>query len=131
MEEIKKILEVLDIHGDDNRVALATYQMQGEAQHWWKLMKSTHAIETMTWEGFEEIFLDKYFPAPIKQAMVQEFMNLEQGEMTVSQYAARFEELSRHATTIIPTDDDKARKFEWGLHETRRAVVAQTLPTYS
>ncbi|XP_058203051.1 uncharacterized protein LOC131317519 [Rhododendron vialii] len=51
--------------------------------------------------------------------------------MTVTQYAARFEELSRYGTKIIPTDDDKARKFEWGLNETRRAVVAQTLPTYS
>ncbi|XP_058202872.1 uncharacterized protein LOC131317330 [Rhododendron vialii] len=51
--------------------------------------------------------------------------------MTVTQYAARFEELSCYGAKIIPTDDDKARKFEWGLNETRRAVVAQTLPTYS
>ncbi|XP_058211551.1 uncharacterized protein LOC131323724 [Rhododendron vialii] len=114
LAEIKKILETLDIQEASNRIALATYQMQSEAQHW-----------------FEEIFLDKYFPAPVKQALASEFMNLEQGTMTVTQYAARLEELSRYGTKIIPTDDDKARKVEWGLNETRRAMVAQTLPTYS
>ncbi|XP_058202637.1 uncharacterized protein LOC131317072 [Rhododendron vialii] len=94
-------------------------------------MKNTHDVAAMTWDRFEEIFLDKYFPTPVKQALASEFMNLEQGTMTVTQYTARFEELSRYGAKIIPTDDDKARKFEWGLNETRRAVVAQTLPTYS
>ncbi|XP_058202625.1 uncharacterized protein LOC131317061 [Rhododendron vialii] len=131
LEEIKKILETLDIQKANNRIVLATYQMQGEAQHWWNLMKNTHDVGTMTWERFEKIFLDKYFPTPVKQTLALEFMNLEQGTMTVTQYAARFEELSRYGTTIIPTDDDKARKFEWGLNETRRTVMAQTLPTYS
>ncbi|XP_058189315.1 uncharacterized protein LOC131306903 [Rhododendron vialii] len=131
LEEIKKILETLDIQEASNRIALATYQMQGEAQHWWNLMKNTNDVGTMTWERFEKIFLDKYFPTPVKQALALEFMNLEHGTMTVTQYASRFEELSRYGTTIIPTDDDKARKFEWGLNETRRAVMAQTLPTYS
>ncbi|XP_058189421.1 uncharacterized protein LOC131307009 [Rhododendron vialii] len=131
LAEIKKILETLDIQEASNRIALATYQMQSEAQHWWDLMKNTHDVAAMTWDRFEEIFLDKYFPTPVKQALALEFMNLEQGTMTVAQYAARFEELSRYGTKIIPTDDDKARKFEWGLNETRRAVVAQTLPTYS
>ncbi|XP_058216665.1 uncharacterized protein LOC131327526 [Rhododendron vialii] len=131
LAEIKKILETLDIQEASNRIALATYQMHSEAQHWWDLMKNTHDVAAMTWDRFEEIFLDKYFPAPVKQALASEFMNLEQGTMTVTQYAARFEELSRYGTKIIPTDDDKARKFEWGLNETRPAVVAQTLPTYS
>lgn len=97
--------------------------MQGEAQHWWKLMQNMHGVETMTRERFEEIFLDKYFSALVKQVMAQEFMNLEQG--------SRFEELSHYATALVPSDDDKARKFEWGLADTRQAVVAQTFSTYS
>ncbi|KAH7842136.1 hypothetical protein Vadar_001884 [Vaccinium darrowii] len=105
--------------------------MQWEAQHWWKLIETTHNTIAMTFEGFEKIFLDKYFPTPVKQAMVQEFMTLKKGNLSVTQYVVRFVELSRHAKTIMPTDDDKARKFEWGLGDTRRSVMAQSFSTYS
>jgi hypothetical protein len=128
LEEIKKVLKTLAITRDEDCIALATYQMQGEAQHWWKMTEMLHDVTTMTFENFETIFLDKYFPAPIKQAMIQEFMSLKQGSMTVTQYAAKFEELSRYAKTLVPTDEAKARKFEWGLGETRRSVMALEYP---
>ncbi|KAG5531829.1 hypothetical protein RHGRI_026444 [Rhododendron griersonianum] len=45
---------------------------------------------------------------------------------------ARFEELSRHTQTYIPTDAAKARKFEWGLEDPLRGkVVGLELPTFS
>ncbi|XP_040999715.1 uncharacterized protein LOC121245871 [Juglans microcarpa x Juglans regia] len=37
--------------------------------------------------------------------------------MTVHQYAAKFTELSRFATYLIPDEEKKARKFEQGLNE--------------
>ncbi|KAG5523920.1 hypothetical protein RHGRI_030800 [Rhododendron griersonianum] len=40
--------------------------------------------------------------------MAQEFLALRQGTMTVTQYMTRFEELSRHAQTYIPTDAVRA-----------------------
>ncbi|KAI8538370.1 hypothetical protein RHMOL_Rhmol09G0097500 [Rhododendron molle] len=51
--------------------------------------------------------------------------------MTVAQYAAKVKELSRYALTTISTEDDKARKFEWGLTSSRKAVVGLEFPTYS
>ncbi|XP_058181155.1 uncharacterized protein LOC131301571 [Rhododendron vialii] len=47
------------------------------------------------------------------------------------EYAAKFEELSRYALTSIPTEDKKARRFEWGLTTARKAVVAQAFATYA
>ncbi|XP_058217343.1 uncharacterized protein LOC131328413 [Rhododendron vialii] len=83
-------------------------------------------------EMFENLFLEKYFPAPVKQAMAQEFMDLKQRSLTVTQYAARFEELARHASTVVPTDVAKARKFEWGLSRSiRTSVVSHEYPTYA
>ncbi|XP_058180091.1 uncharacterized protein LOC131298630 [Rhododendron vialii] len=132
IKQISKYLEVLNVTNAGDRIALATFQMQGEADHWWDLIKTTHNLTTMTWRMFENLFLEKYFPAPVKQAMAQEFMDLKQRTLTVTQYAARFEELARHATTIVPTDDAKARKFEWGLsHSIRTSVVSHEYPTYA
>ncbi|XP_058216793.1 uncharacterized protein LOC131327666 [Rhododendron vialii] len=125
------ILRTLGITQDGDRVALITYQLKGEAHYWWDLMEATHVIATMTFAEFETLFLDKYFPTPLRLAKEQEFLNLKQGTMTVTQYAAKFEELSRYAQTAVATEDKKARRFEWGLTTARRAVVAQAFPTYS
>ena len=115
-----------------DRIALATFQMQGEADHWWDLIKTTHDVATMTWQRFEELFLEKYFPTPLKQAMTQEFLDLKQRNLTVTQYAARFEELARYATAVVATDEARARRFEWGLNNLiRTSVVSHEYPTYA
>jgi hypothetical protein len=131
LKETKVILDTLEINRDGDRVALTTYQLKGEARYWWELIEATHDVAAMTFAQFETLFLDKYFPTPIRLAKEQEFMTLKQGTMTVTQYAAKFEELSRYAPTAVADEDKKARRFEWGLTTARRAVVAQTFPTYS
>lgn len=77
----------------------------------------------MTWKNFEGAFNGKYFPAPIKQAMLQEFLDLKQGSHNVTQYAARFEELARHVRDVMKTNKVKARRFEWGLDTTVKGIV--------
>ncbi|XP_058216770.1 uncharacterized protein LOC131327641 [Rhododendron vialii] len=131
LNEVKMILRTLGITQNGDRVALATYQLKGEARYWWDLMEATHAVATMTFTEFDTLFLNKYFPTPLRLAKEQEFLNLKQGTMTVTQYAAKFEELSRYAPTAIATEDKKARRFEWGLTTARRAVVAQAFTTYA
>ncbi|GMP78422.1 hypothetical protein CsSME_00034346 [Camellia sinensis var. sinensis] len=52
--------------------------------------------------------------------------------MTVTQYVAKFEELARYATRYVENDEDKARKFEWGLDPTIRGrVLPMRLPTFA
>ncbi|XP_058220249.1 uncharacterized protein LOC131330626 [Rhododendron vialii] len=132
IKQISKYLEVLNATNVGDRIALAIFQMQGEADHWWDLIKTTHNLTTMTWQMFENLFPEKYFPAPMKQAMAQEFMDLKQRTLTITQYTARFEELARHATTVVPTDVTKAMKFEWGLsHSIRTSVDARSTKSRS
>ncbi|XP_058185773.1 uncharacterized protein LOC131302999 [Rhododendron vialii] len=131
LKEFKVILDTLEITRNGDHVALATYQLKGEARYWWDLMEATHTIATMTFDEFEILFLDKYFSTPLRLVKEQEFLNLKQGTMTITQYAAKFEELSRYALAAIATEDKKARRFEWGLTTARRAVVSQAFPTYT
>ena len=86
----------------------------------------------MTWNEFERLFNEKYFPEPIRQELAREFLTLKQGKMTVTQYANNFESLSRHATAVIATELEKARRFEWGLDPViRRGLLVLQLPTYT
>ena len=58
-----------------------------------------------------ENFRSKYLGEAQLSGKVQEFMNLKQGRLTVTEYVAKFTELARFAPTIVPTDDAHKRKF--------------------
>ena len=46
----------------------------------------------MTWVDFRELFMSKFFPASVRYAKAQEFLEFRQGSMTVLEYVAKFTE---------------------------------------
>ena len=48
--------------------------------------------------------MGKYFPATVRHAKAQEFIELKQGAMTVIEYVARFIELARFAYDYVTID---------------------------
>ncbi|KAA0047858.1 ty3-gypsy retrotransposon protein [Cucumis melo var. makuwa] len=68
-------------------------------------------VSPITWQQFKESFYVKFFSASLRDAKRQEFLNLEQGDMTVEQYDAEFDMLSRFAPEMIATEAAKADKF--------------------
>ena len=107
----------MKVQTDQDKIALVTIQFEGEANHWWEMVSNSRRIEKMTWAQFEALFYEKYFPEPIKMQMAREFLSLTQGRMTVTQYANKFEMLSRYALEMIGSESAKARKFEWELDQ--------------
>src|SRR5262245_30492362 len=95
IREMNKHLNVLGITGP-RKVAIATHQFVGEAQHWWDMVKESPTIDvdTMTWKTFEDKFYEKYFPKALRNQMQNDFVRLSQRNMTVSEYEAKFIELS-------------------------------------
>ena len=71
----------------------------------------------ITWKEFKEVFLEKYFPHSVCIQKEIEFLQLWQGEMTVSEYVVKFESLARfsHYLKDNPQNDWKTIKFEEGL----------------
>ena len=61
---------------------------------------------------FKETFYIKYFPYNVRRQKVGEFVHLEQGDMTVAQYEAKFTEFSRFSPQLIATEEEKALKFQ-------------------
>ncbi|MCI71746.1 cellular nucleic acid-binding protein, partial [Trifolium medium] len=51
----------------------------------------------ITWARFKREFLTKYSPADERNRKVIEFMELKRGWMTISEYAAKFEDLCHFA----------------------------------
>ncbi|CAL8153028.1 unnamed protein product [Prunus armeniaca] len=99
----------------DIRVVIACTYLEGQAYLWWESILSMPDTEITTWEAFESVFLEKYFPSTMKAMKAREFVNLVQGNLTVDQYQSKFEELMRFAPYMIPDDATKAKRFEEGL----------------
>ncbi|XP_028119520.1 uncharacterized protein LOC114317028 [Camellia sinensis] len=132
LRQIEKMLDTIGITEDADRITLAVFELDDKADHWWELIKNMHDVTNMSWNQFKELFLNKYFPSTVRRERVREFQNLEQGNMTVTQYAAKFEELARYATTYVANDEEKARIFDWGLDLTIRGrVLPQRLHSYA
>ena len=72
-------------------------------------------VGQITWQQFKESFYAKLFFASLRDAKRQEFLNLEQNDMTVEQYDAEFDMLSRFALEMIATEAARADKFVRGL----------------
>ncbi|XP_030464553.2 uncharacterized protein LOC115684018 [Syzygium oleosum] len=121
IDEMEKMVNLLDCN-DIDKIALAEYQLQENARHWWKASKET-MISTdtiVTWDGFVKAFFWKYFSDYARDRKVMEFMQLKQNDLTVDQYEAKFTELSRFAHELVEDREDKAKRFWDGLRSNIR-----------
>ena len=123
--QIEKVLEAMEITSDATRIRLAAFQLEGEAQVWWKWERTSRVLEAMTWTEFQELFMGKYFSETARHAKAQEFLELKQGATTVMDYVARFTELARFADDYVATDMAKVRRFENGLKLSIRARIVE------
>ena len=97
------------VTSDATRIRLAAFQLEGEAQVWWKWARTSRDLEVMTWAEFQELFMGKYFP---EIAKAQKFLELKQGAMTVMDYVTRFTELARLVDDYMTINLAKVRRFE-------------------
>ena len=118
--QIEKVLEAMEITSYATRIRLATFQLEDEAQVWWKWARTSRDLEAMTWAEFQELFIGKYFP---EIAKAQEFLELKQGATIVMDYVARFIELARFVDDYVATDMAKIRRLENGLKLSIRARI--------
>ncbi|XP_056177041.1 uncharacterized protein LOC130140755 [Syzygium oleosum] len=133
IDGMEKIFDLLDCN-DVDKIALAEYQLQGNARHWWKASKETVFPTGLneTWGVFVKVFFGKYFSDCARDKKVMEFMQLKQNDLTVDQYEAKFAELSRFAPRLVEDKEDKAKRFRDGLRpDIRSKLVPLNLKDYN
>ncbi|XP_024021738.1 uncharacterized protein LOC112091709 [Morus notabilis] len=130
-ESVSKHLSTMGVP-NEHWVEFAAFKFEGPAGAWWKHIRRMHEVEGMTWEQFKALFNEQFFPQSYRDEKAMEFMGLQQGDMTVMEYQARFNELSRFAPSLIESERMKCLKFERGLKGViRKSVVALRHRVYS
>jgi hypothetical protein len=102
---------------NEQKVAYTTYKLTGEAKHWWQDKKVVFVIDlgsetAITWEIFKNEFNWHFIPRAVQEAKAHEFLDLVEGGMSVTKYAAKFLQLSRFGMYLILNEEKKVKKFE-------------------
>jgi hypothetical protein len=91
----------------------ATHQLQGPRGMWWEHHHTTFSPNAhITWREFTEAFCGVYIPPSLTEMKLREFLALNQGTKTVTQYLHAFNNLSRYASDMVNTDAKKIASFK-------------------
>ncbi|XP_024025041.1 uncharacterized protein LOC112092646 [Morus notabilis] len=116
---------------DEYWVEFAVYKMVGLANTWWKQVKRIIDVTGLTWEQFETLFNEQYFPQSYREEKALEFMSLLQGDMSIREYESKFNDLSRFAPSLVESEPMSCLKFEKGLkNSVRRSLVALRIQNF-
>ena len=123
LQSTERVLQQLQCTPPDS-VACAVALLQEEAYQWWDTTSQIVQSEQRTWEFFLAEFRKKYIGDLYMDEKRREFLYLRQGRMTVSEYEKDFIRLSKYAREMVPTEEAKCKKFEQGLHNDIRVLLA-------
>ena len=95
--EVHKILVSMEAN-DIMKAEPTSYLLKDVAQTWCKMWKDSRILGgvSVTWELIKTTFLERFFLRELREAKVEEFINLKQGSMTVKEYSLKFVKLSRY-----------------------------------
>src|SRR4051812_22559778 len=112
---------------EEEKVIFATQKMKGPALRWWNTASTYFTTQEIPkdWQHFKVAFLEKYFPNSVRTQKEREFQNFKQGDMSVSEYAEKFEDLADYSRQAVYAPDElwKIDQFMMGL----RADIAHSV----
>ena len=118
LRTMEKKLEIARCDESD-KVPFATHYLEGPAAIWWDNTRLYGPQkESITWEEFKEKFRKYHIPTGIMKVKQREFLALTQGNMSVSEYLNKFNNLARYSAHDVSTEERKIDRFLGGLNHT-------------
>ena len=114
LDRVNKIYGVMGC-ADYQTVLFSGFLMEDRAKAWWDAVDRRYP-DGMSWDQFQQEFIDIFFPQSHKDSKIEEFFRLEKKNMSVSEYEKRFSELVRLVPYIQGDEVLKCKQFLAGLH---------------
>ena len=87
-------------------------------------VKPRREEDPLTWTRLKELMHQKYYPKDVQRMKEREFLGSKQGNLSVMEYACKFNELSRFAPHQVSTEERRMDHFEQGLKGSIRSMIA-------
>ncbi|KAF3781142.1 hypothetical protein EJ110_NYTH22189 [Nymphaea thermarum] len=129
IEEIERIFEVLEVPGG-KKVNYGSYMLKGDANRWWKSTREIQFadLQSISWKQFRDSFFSTYFPAHARNKKMGEFLDLQQNQLSLEEYVAKYRHLEVYCPHLCTTDEARADKFIYGLRDGLRGRVMSSSP---
>nr|XP_009803823.1 PREDICTED: uncharacterized protein LOC104249145 [Nicotiana sylvestris] len=130
IDEMYRVLRVIHAFVTE-AVELAYFQLRDVVVLWYEAWERSRGPNAppVEWEDFSEFFLAHYFPREFREACLDTFLNLKQGDMSVRDYSHKFNSLARYTPDIVRTIRARVHHYVDGLgdHLIRDCRVASLL----
>ncbi|KAL5548161.1 hypothetical protein UlMin_003392 [Ulmus minor] len=110
LSSIQTIMEFMELN-DRERVLCVSYMLKKDARYWWESVKARRDVQLLTWAEFVEEFNRKFYNPTAMSAQQTEFLNLQQGNMTVAAAVKKFEQLARLCPYLVPTEEQRTKRM--------------------
>ena len=112
IEDMEKIYKALG-YNDARKVTFVEFQLEGLAYSWWRVIEEKWRGEGRQpeWGAFVAEFGKKFIPKVVRDRKEQEFINLRQRTLTVSEYEVQFTKLSKYALDMVNTEEKRMKRF--------------------
>jgi hypothetical protein len=125
---MEKIFRMADCT-EEEKIIFATNQFRGAAEDWWETAQRrmrTSGME-MNWNNFKKVMSEKYLSGTYKVRKEQEYLQLKHGNMSVTEFTRKFEELSHYSTHNEYAGNEmwKVNQYKHALRGEIYAVVSQ------
>ncbi|XP_074581054.1 uncharacterized protein LOC141837572 [Curcuma longa] len=113
------------------QVELAVYHIRNQTIKWLKTQRTVLGDRGLSWLSFREAFEMEYFSAAFCMAQRQEFLNLKQGDRSVTKYHTEFSRFLEFCPQLVTQDHDRMLQFTQGLATYIRLKMSScTVSTY-
>nr|GFC84893.1 zinc finger, CCHC-type, retrotransposon Gag domain protein [Tanacetum cinerariifolium] len=119
ISHMEKIFDVMGCE-DAFKTRLAVYKFEGNALAWWKAYKQAKggdaSLITVTWAEFKKLFFLQFFPRAKQERLKREYHSIRQTNTeTSTEFMQRFFRLAGFLGAAAGTEEEQAKKFQWGL----------------
>ncbi|XP_073019331.1 uncharacterized protein [Primulina eburnea] len=130
MKSLESIFSYLHME-DVDKVTCAIFLLTKHARIWWESARVAVSAIPLTWETFKSMFYNKYFSKDVRAKKASDFLNLKQGNMSMTEFIQQFEAGVQYVPYIAQDDTSKGEHFMRGLRfEIKRDVRMAKVFTY-
>jgi len=99
--------------------------LKKDAEFWWGTVKPRAVEPALTWNQLKALMDAQYYSHGVRRTKEREFSCLKQGEMSVIEHAAKFNELRRFAPNQEVAEEMRMDHFEQGLRGEIKQIIAE------
>ncbi|XP_047270326.1 uncharacterized protein LOC124899477 [Capsicum annuum] len=122
IDEAYKICKVMRV-SDIDAVELAAHRLKDIAVKWYEMWVASRGQEAslVVRTEFAEAFIDHFMLLELREARMDEFLSLKQGNLSVKEYCLRFTKLSKYAPEVVSTQASADRESSRGRGPSSRS----------